>query len=152
MNHPPRVHLFCNVGVDLPKLSSVLRAQHGEIYLVALVGRDCKPKEKDRAAVDEFRRLAARRFGLLSVPLLIWSALQLRREGVDTLVMLFDSLKLRVLAAIIHPARCVWWRADGYNLPLPASLSGTLAEFARFRLRGFRNLVRSYSTIRFGKY
>ena len=149
MSERQRMYIFFFGGArHLEKFLAILEEEYGALDVVALVPRNNRESRADRKRA-EFRRLRSSRFGLGAMPGLLLSALQLRRERPDCMLIFYDSLKQRLFAALAGPRRCIWARADGYHVDLPPGVLGILFDLLRNRVRGIGMILRVYFNVHF---
>ncbi len=148
MSHRPLVYVFFNVGGGHEKLNMKMRRALGDVYLVLIFPKNYVPSAVEKRGADEVYLMRSR----LGLPALLRAVRDIRRQRADFLLIQYDSLKLRVFAALLRPKQCLWWRSDGHIVPLPAGLPATLWELSKRRLRGVMSLLRIYRNIHHGRF
>lgn len=148
MNHPPRVCVFCSVEKRFEPFYRTVRQHYPDAHVVVILRNGIQLTEAERDLVDKVQELELQSFSLTRFGGLIRMVRRLREGKYDQLIVLFDSLKLRVLSAFSGATRCSVWKEDGRMVIIPASLLRSMSQIARLRAIGYWKLSRVWLSSR----
>ncbi|NLV45340.1 MAG: glycosyltransferase family 9 protein [Candidatus Hydrogenedentes bacterium] len=137
MTAPLKIGILFNVTEKSALLLKGVRRRHPGAQVVAVVSERMSLTPEDMAGADELLRLELSPVRLLFRGTLFSVAERLREQGFDLFVLRFGTLKLRLLAALVAPARCELWLIGGIIAPVNATgLFPTAREYFRCWLAG----------------
>lgn len=135
MNSPARICAFYSRGPHYQRLLKTLRTQYPEATLHAVVPPSFPPEVLQEVA-NEVRQTETAEWRLSSPGSLLRLLRQLRAERYDLFVTLFDSPKLRVLAALSGARVRQHYTVDGRLLPLRLAPLRNGIDAVRRNVRG----------------
>lgn len=120
MTTPLKIGVLFNVTEKSALLLKGLHRRYPDAYVVAVVPDRAVPAPEDLQGADEVVRLELSPLRLLLKGTLSSVVKPLREQGFDLFILRFGTLKLRLLAALIGPARCELWLIGGIIAPVEA--------------------------------
>ncbi|HOC69034.1 MAG TPA: hypothetical protein PLL36_05710 [Candidatus Hydrogenedentes bacterium] len=120
MTAPFKIGILFNATEKSASLIKGLRRRYPDAYVVAVVPERAAPPPEDMQGADEVLRLELSPLRLLLKGTLSPVVEPLRVQGFDLFILRFGTLKLRLLAALIGPARCELWLIGGIIAPVEA--------------------------------
>ncbi len=127
-----------------------VRRRYPEVYIVAVVSERMLAPPETMAGADELLCLELSPLRLLSQRTLFSMAACLREEKFDLFILRFGTLKLRLLAALVRPARCELWLIGGIIAPVEAGgVIPALKEFFRCWWAGRKTVLSAWYSTRF---
>lgn len=121
-----RICVFFSKGRSFADALRAVRKGMPEAMITALfpAGYPFSTEESSLAAEVAFTERS--QYALRDIPSLIRLVRNLRASRYDAFVILFDSPKLRILAALVHARRSLLCRLDGKLVPIRPTVCGTL--------------------------
>ena len=134
MNNSERACVFFSIGSDFAKVVKTVRARHPGARITAMAPPDFP---MDGVAADDVVRMEVQRYRPWHVARLRRLARQLRAGRYDRFVVLFPSVKLKMLASLSGAPKCECWGVDGRVRRLDPGFWGNFSGELPRRLRGF---------------
>ena len=134
MNHSERVCVFFSVGNDFAKVVRTVRARCPAARITAMAPPDFP---MDGVVADDVVRMEVQRYRPWQVGRLRRLARQLRAGRYDRFVVLFPSVKLKMLVSLSGAPQCECWGVDGRVRRLDPGFWGNFSGELPRRLRGF---------------
>lgn len=138
MNEIERICVFFSVGNDLAKVVRTVRARHPHSHITATAPPGFP---MDGVAADKIVLMEVSRYRPWHVARVRRLARQLREGRYDLFVVLFPSMKLKMLASLSGAPQCECWGVDGRVHRLDRSFWGNVSGEIPRRLRGFRQFL-----------
>lgn len=138
MKNPEHICVFFSIGNDFPKVVRTVRARNPEARITAMAPPNF-PMEN--VAADEVVRMEIQRYRPWHVARLRRLARLLKSGRYDRFVVLFPSIKLKMLAILSGAPRCECWGVDGRVRTLDRSIWRSFAGEIPPRLRGMRQFL-----------
>ena len=135
MSGKPRIAAFYSRGTHYPRLLNFLRGEYPGCELTAVVPPGY-PGRLLEGACDRVLRTGREQYGALDAKALLALASVLRAERFDAFVVMFPSLKLRLLAKGAGAASAYVYTADRRFLPVRYNPVAEAAEFVYRNARG----------------
>ncbi len=120
MTAPIKIGVLFNELEKSAQLLKGLRRRYPEAYVVAVVPERAAPAPEATEGADEVLPLELSPRRLLRKGTLSSVVERLRGQGFDLFILRFGTLKLRLLAAMVRPARCELWLIGGIIAPVEA--------------------------------
>lgn len=136
MSHTPRICVFCSIERRYEPIYRTVRKRFPDATVVAMLRHGVLLAEDERSLVDEVRELDLASFSVTRAGGLLRMVNMMRNEHFDELIVLFDSLKLRILCAFSGATRCAVWKEDGRMVIVPTSFARSMSQVARLRAIG----------------
>lgn len=134
MNDAQRICVFYSHGEHFNRVIKAVRTQNPTARLCALLPAGYHPPDEPALAqiADEILWTERANYGPSDAAALKRLVQQLRAGHYDRFIILFETLKLRGLAALSGAAICECWTAYGIIKPVDTSLpKALLGHFAR---------------------
>lgn len=141
MSRVERVCLFCSVPEGNGPLLQGVRDYFPHAHVIGLVRPDAKITPKQRAYANEMLETTGSAFSARRISGLIELTRNLRALKCDHLIVMFDSLKLRIFCVLSGARSAECWRPDGKIVVLPTNLLLTLLQLAWYRSAGTRSIL-----------
>lgn len=130
MTGQPRIAVFYGKGRTFLDVLKAVRAQHPDARL-CLIFPDAYPiAEAELAFASETLRIGNARYGLRDLAAFLDFTRRVRHARYDGFVILFDTPRQRILAALTGARKRLYCRFDGRVVPLQYTLSGVVADAA----------------------
>lgn len=143
MTEKKRIGIFFNETLDAALLLNGARRRHPGAHLVAVISPRAAASFAGHELADEVVQTELSPLRLILKGALFQMVKELRSQRFDLLLLRFPTLKLRLLAALIAPASCEIWLANGTIFPAPvSSLSAAIREYWLRRVSGIKALLR----------
>lgn len=143
MNDIKRIGILFNDADQADALFKGIRKRHPAAHLTAIVPvrATLPPSAMDPA--DDLLLVELSPVRLLARGQLFEVTRQLHEQHYDLLILRFGTLKLRILAALVAPARCEIWMVGGTIYSVSSEMGGTLREYFRNRWQGTKSVWRA---------
>jgi hypothetical protein len=128
--------VFYSPGHDFADALRRVKEAWPDAKVVAWVPAGYEPTQAVADVADEFRHTQHEHYGTRNLRALLSLVRQIRAERYDHFVVLFDSPKLRLLAALSKTRHCAHIPPRGKPIPLSDSPLATALTEARLRLQG----------------
>ena len=145
MTAPLKIGILFNVTEKSALLLKGVRRRHPDAHVVAVVSERMSLTPDDMAGADELLRLELSPVRLLLRGTLFSVAERLREQGFDLFILRFGTLKLRLLAALVAPARCELWLIGGIIAPVNTTgIVSALKEYFYCWLVGRKTVLNAW--------
>ena len=145
MSGPKRVYIVCSYSPSYYKLLEYIRKRFPEGEIHGVFPRGYEVSETERKYLDKEVFTESRSLSPPSGWLGLWKlSRELRREPVDHLGFQYESITLRLFGIACRPEECIAWLGNGQLLELPMSVSATLSDLWRHRIRGYRAVLTAW--------
>ncbi|MBI1318660.1 MAG: hypothetical protein GC168_06895 [Candidatus Hydrogenedens sp.] len=135
MNTKPRIAAMYSRGTHYPRLLRFLRNEYPGCELTAVVP-PAYPERLLEGQCDRILRTEREQYGLRDLRAILTLLSTLRAERFDALVVMFNSVKLRLLASGAGAASAYVFTADRRFFPVTLSLLGEAWDYLARNLRG----------------
>ncbi len=133
-----KIYIICSMDKALQKLAECVRRDHANAEIIAVVPRGQVLTERERGYLDGTLESSSGTMSALGgLTGLLRLAGVIRAAQPAEVVLQFESLKLRLFGIACRPQRLRAWLGNGQRLVLPRSVTGTLADLAAHRARGY---------------
>ena len=142
MNRTERICVFFSAGHDFAKAVKNVRARHPGAHITAIAPPDFP---MDYVDADQVVRMEVDRYRPWHIARVRRLARQLKGGGYDRFIVLFPSVKLKMLAAASGAARAECWGVDGRVQKLEPGLLRNLAGEIPRRIYGLTLLCKIWA-------
>ncbi len=150
MTAPFKIGILFNVTEKSASLLKGVRRRHPEAHIVAVVSPGAQFSPEDMAGADELLRLELSPIHLVLKGTVFSVTEHLREQGFDLFILRFGTLKLRLLAALVRPARCELWLVGGIIAPVNANgIVAAAREFFQRWRAGRKTVISAWCSTRF---
>lgn len=130
MSRPVCIGVFYSKGRSYLEVLRCVHRHEPEARVCAIVPRGYLISPEERAASDEIVETERTGYSLQDLGALRSLLRQIRGARYDTFVILFDSPRLRILAALSGARQCAHCTFDGRLARIGPSVAGTLCDVA----------------------
>jgi len=130
MSARARIGIFYSRGRPFGRILAAVRRDHPDAELVAVVPAGYPFPGGERGLCDAVVETGTEPYGIRRPGPLVRLIRLLREQRFDSLVILFDSPRLRLLAAFAGAPRTLYCAFDHALKPIRPTLAGVLADVA----------------------
>jgi hypothetical protein len=135
-DRPNRTALFCGLGPHVPSVLRRLRESDPGVRLTALLPLGFDLTGEERALVDEIQTNERQRYSPTEIGPCLRLVRRIRRAHYDTFVVMADSSRLRILAALSGARTRICCHPHGWIEPLHGTLPGIIVRSVARRALG----------------
>jgi hypothetical protein len=128
MTHSPRIGVFYSKGRTYLDVLRSLREEDPGAHVCAIVPAEYPVSRDESSLADEVIRIERSRYSWRDIRPLRRLMRQIRAARLDAFVILFDSPRLRILAALSGAKRCAYCTMDRRLVEVRPSVAATLAN------------------------
>lgn len=129
MNGPQRIGVFYSIKHAFENVLIAARGQYPDARITAIVPRGYAMSEKERALVDDVVETDSEKYRITDLGGFFGLVRLVRRGNYDVFIVLFLSIRHRVIAAASGAPRCESWALDGQRRRLASSVPGAVFEW-----------------------
>ena len=146
-----RVCVFYSVGQEYDSILRSIRSQFPNAELTALVPSAYLDTDAIAPLVDKVIRTRYTRYALHQPWRTFDLVNELRAADYDRFIVIFDSVKLRILAAMSHARACCCWALHGRIIPLETNVPHVLWDIARQIPGGWYRYLNVWFNVHFAR-
>lgn len=140
MKERTRLAILFNETADAPKLIKGVRRLRPHMEIIAILSPRASRQEME-GLVDGFITIELSPLRLLLSASFVKMIRQLRQENFDTLIIRYNTLKLKLLSAWIAPQKAELWLTQGSVIPIEQNSAALIRNHLQQKLIAWGRLL-----------